>query len=284
MTPLRPRLFAVLSALAVAAAGRAEAPPAAVRDDAGLFGADARADAEDQILRIRDRYHLDVVVETVAAAPADQRDRLKHLKTKEIAQFMKTWAVERAEAADVNGVYFFICEEPPDVEVVVRPEDAFAKALPTADQRRLHSTLIKTMKKGPKYAADRDKALRAALGQLSDVLHDNLAARPAFDWNVVGGVIGGALALWFVLGAIRMLLHKPDQEAIAAGLERPSLTAGLLGGMFGASAGMWIYDRLFFGGPHAPPVEDAPPIAPPPEPAPAEPPADQREPAAPAHW
>jgi hypothetical protein len=144
--------------------------------------------------------------------------------------------------------------------------------------------LVKTMKKGPKYAADRDKALRAALGELSDKLQDNLAARPAFDWNAIASVIGGALALWFVLGAVRMLLHKPDREAIAAGLERPGLTAGLLGGMFGASAGLWIYDRLFYGGPPAPPIADAPPAAPPGESAPAEPPADQREHTSPAHW
>jgi hypothetical protein len=286
MTPLRPRVFAALAALlAAAATAHAQPAPPAVRDGAGLFSADGCQKADELLQDIHSTYNLDFVVETVAAPPEDQRDRLKHMKSREVAAFLKEWAGERAADEGVDGVYVLICTNPTSVQVAVRPEGAHADLFKEADQRRLHDALANGLKKGT------DKALLAALERARSDIHHNLYPPPTFDWRPVGYFIGGVLALWLVLGLVRTWLHKPDPAAVAAGTGRPGFLPGLLGGMFGSAAGHWIYDTLFFGGPHtpadaAPAAEPAPalPVEEPADAAAAPPPAAEPQEQAPTHW
>jgi hypothetical protein len=264
---MTPRL-ALLALLAVAAVGRAETPPAAVRDAAGLFSEDGRRRADEKLRDLRAIYHLDVVVQTVEAPPADDQERLKQAKSgkernQAVAEFFKGWGAREAEKAEVDGVHVLICKEvlPKEngyVQVTVWPAGAHADLFPPADQRKLHDKLAGAMKKDdgffrlpqkgppPDLAEQRSKVLNEALDEMREALRVN--SLPPFPWGVVIGVIAGALALWGVLGLVRMRLRKPDA---AAGKERPGALAGLLGGLFGTAAGHWIYDTLFFHGPRA---------------------------------
>ena len=60
-------------------------------------------------------------------------------------------------------------------------------------------------------------------------------------------VIGGLLVAWVIFGLIRSMLNRGG----AGGMGMPQGAGGggfftsLIGGMFGAAAGMWMYDQFF---------------------------------------
>jgi hypothetical protein len=83
--------------------------------------------------------------------------------------------------------------------------------------------------------------------------------RPPFPWLAVGGVMAGALALWGVLGVVRLRLQTKTPPAESADSRQLSLQNGMLGGMFGSVAGHWIYDTLFIAASGSSPLQTTSP-------------------------
>src|SRR5437868_6306901 len=85
-----------------------------IHDEASLFSAAARERAEENIERLVERFHVEIVVESFAEMPAKWQEQRKTAADDKV---MAQWAQERAAKRD--GVYILICREPMLVQIVV---------------------------------------------------------------------------------------------------------------------------------------------------------------------
>jgi hypothetical protein len=144
------------------------------------------------------------------------------------------------------------------VQVIVWPESRDA-TFPARDRLRLYRELVRDLRREP------DRALLHAVSEVRAAIQ---ARQPvevpstSSAW-AVGGVIVAFLLCWVILGIWRAKLAARDGAVSGAAAGGVTFKPGLLGGMFGAVAGHWIYDRLFHGGPReaAPPPEEPKPAA-----------------------
>jgi hypothetical protein len=103
-------------------AGRSAAVAPEIKDEAKFFSPEAIKDANKQIRDIARKYEKDLFIETVAAVPSAEIDKVKAMAPAERRKFFANWATDRAEAAVVNGIYVFVCKDPTFVQVVVTPK------------------------------------------------------------------------------------------------------------------------------------------------------------------
>jgi hypothetical protein len=240
MTSTLPRFLVVVGLACLASAARAAEPPAAIRDDAGLFHADAIAQAETQIDDIRRTFDRNLFVRTVASAAPNERKRFWFLRTPQVNRILDEQARRIADETGAEGIYVVICQRPRDVHVVVRPGDDplfsrhDAEALRRTVARRLHE-------------AGGDDALLALVDQARTTLQNNVTRGPStsvLSEFALAGILGGGLVLWLVLSIVRYKMraaHPVEEDSAEQVRRRPAL----LGAMFGFPAGLWIYDRLY---------------------------------------
>lgn len=170
----------------------AEAGSRGVRDGAGLFTkADVVQEVERQIENVRARFGVDVLVETVAAPPAERAAELKQLKAD---KFFPLWAEERALAAGVDGVYVLICTAPRHVEVWV--SESADKTLDKHTRVGVRKTLEHKL---PRQGSE---ALREALTLVEDRLDrvDRDSKSGGWAWVVwlALAIVGAWLLVLFV--------------------------------------------------------------------------------------
>jgi uncharacterized protein len=259
MTPFLRRVFLSVGILGgLTPCVGAEPPLPGVQDEAELFKLETVEKAQGQIREIRETLHLDLFVETVKSVPEKDRKRVRNMYSYQVTRYFAAWAKERAATAGVDGVYILICTEPRNVQVVVWPESR-DKCFPRKDREQLRAQLATQLRNNP------DRALLDAVDQVGAALRANHPTEPPADssspWNgwLIGGIIVGMLIAWIALGMFRATKAEPAAEQ--GGGQPAGFMPGLLGGMFGAVAGYWVYDRLFRGGPRepAPPLEDVRP-------------------------
>jgi len=109
--------LALLVGLVVVQNGLAVAPE--IKDEAKFFSADAIKKANKQIREIERKFGKDLLIETLPAVPADQAAKVKAMSPEEREKFFRNWAVDRAEAAVVNGVYIMIVKDPAHLEIEI---------------------------------------------------------------------------------------------------------------------------------------------------------------------
>ena len=236
-------LLPVVVFLAPSASARADDLRPAVRDDAGLFSADAVARATAELGAIRSDYHLDFLIDTVAAPPDDVRKQL--LGAKDNAhkdRILRDWAGRRAEAAGGEAVYLLVAKDVVrgwfgksyGCVVVTVPQAARSAEFTDADAKALHDRLV--WFHSGQNTAHNDATLRAAIAKVGDELRYN--SLPPFPWLQVGGVFVTVLGLGGVLWLVRRRLPAADAPG-------PVLRGARLGCQFGSPAAHWIYDTLF---------------------------------------
>jgi hypothetical protein len=98
----------------LACAGQAAAVTPEIKDEAKFFSADAIKKANEIIRDISLKYGKDLLIETFSAVPGDETDRekVRNMSAQEKTEYFQKWAVKRAEAAVVRGVYILICKDP----------------------------------------------------------------------------------------------------------------------------------------------------------------------------
>ena len=272
-------LLAVAGLLAAAAPARAEDVKPAVRDEAGLFSPAGVAEATAELGAVRMEYHLDFIIDTVAAPPDEVRKQLQSAKNNAARErILRDWAGERAEAAGGQAVYILVAKDvvrgwfgkPYGCVVVTVPQGARSAEFTEADAKSLHDRLV--WFHSGQNTAHNDATLRAAVAKVRDELRYNLL--PPFPWLQVGGVVLAVLCLGGGLCLARRGLSAADAPARPEPA-RLTLHAARLAGMFGAPAAYWIYDTLFVvasraeapvraaatatATPADPPAEDGPP-------------------------
>jgi hypothetical protein len=153
----------LITTLGLAARLGAVAPD--IRDDGHFFSPETVRKANVAIHDLMKNYGRDLVVETFASVPAEQREKVKAMERDERSKFFHNWAMERVQALVVNGVYVLVSREPAHLQVEITPgaDGSFDKA--TRD--KLVQTLLKS------FQAKRfDEGLDAAI----QIVRERLAA------------------------------------------------------------------------------------------------------------
>jgi len=206
----------------------ASAAAAAVQDNAKLFEPETFAKADRILEHLKNRFQVDLRIETFAGVPADKRLQIEGLASaKERAEFFKRWAKERAQASGVDGIYVLIVKDEKDanlrrIQVVVGPETS-ANAFTARDGQKLREALVHDL--DPKRKSP-DQGLLDAVNSVYTTVEDNLHR---WDWAWVLWVIFGLVAVWLLIELARKLLGDSPQP---------------LGGLFGAGIGFWLYGSL----------------------------------------
>ncbi|MGH7226830.1 MAG: TPM domain-containing protein, partial [Gemmataceae bacterium] len=247
-----------------------------IKDDGKFFSAEAVNKANDKIKKIAQDHNKDLLIETFPEIPADLKKDYTPDKKKE---FFEKWARDRAHENAVNGVYILICKKPGYLKVEVGNETQ-KKAFTPRNRNELAKNLTDKFKK-EKY----DEGLLEAVDFYAKTLRENLGrahgarakaseewpghgrkmasaapasanrgGNPIMGWICIGVVV--LLALWLVFALIRAFTGagRGGSGGYGGGGYGGSGGGGggffssLLGGMFGAAAGMWMYDHFFHSG------------------------------------
>ncbi|MFN4261517.1 MAG: TPM domain-containing protein [Gemmataceae bacterium] len=243
-----------------------------VRDQANFFNPAAVREADMGIQEIHRRFGKDLMIETFPAIPAGLKEKYEELGQ---ATFFQDWARSRARDLQVNGIYVLICREPGRVQTEIGNETA-RQAFTPSNRQELTNILLthfrdKNYDQGLLQAvAYVEKTMAANLGRGAESPAtlfgggDGGGGRSLFGWLCLGLLV--LLGVWLVVGLFRTLtgMGRPSYPAAgAAGAAGPgyagggyapgyggggSFMTGLMGGLFGAAAGSWLYDSFFRGG------------------------------------
>ncbi len=267
----RNRWWPVTLALAgwLAAAGPAQAVVVrAVRDEGKFFSDKARAEADKKIAEIRRAYGKDLLVETFDMV---SEDKILEYSPKYRGEFFQAWLIERARAAQVNGVCILVCRNPgPPHFWAEAGKHTEEKAFTRKDRNDLIDSLTDKFKAkqyddfllgAVDFVAARLKANGCQpeapppkgaewAGVLDAPAPPTTVVRGPSRWDRVmagrgGWVIAGlgaAVGVWLVVGLGRAVLAGGGQ---GGGRE---FSTALLSGLFGAAAGNWLYHSFFGGG------------------------------------
>ncbi len=233
---------------------------AGVQDDAGFFSETAKADASFNIRALQESLKKDVLVETFQEIPADVKQGVNLRDKTALNRMFEQWSVNRARLQSVNGVYMLLVKEPAHLQVVVGNETQ-KKAFTLADRDTLVRTMLAKLR-----AKDYDAALREGTSFVASTMKSRATSRaqPASTpapvtahrndpqpessggWILPLILMGGAV--WVALAIVRALFRS---GSAAGGGPVPGAAGGggffrnMLGGIFGAAAGMWMYDHFF---------------------------------------
>jgi hypothetical protein len=225
-----------------------QVPVEFVHDSAGLFKEEVIRRADLEIAAIREHHDLALYVETIKHLPKDAAARLSGiLKTKrEKDQYLSGWARKEAVRKKFDGVYAVICLDPRFVFVVGSSDEVDAR-FSRAQQDEVRQQFDRSLRRH-----NYDDALLSGVAIFREIL-DNPSP---VDFWVLALVLGALLGFW---GCLVVMLKRGTAAAVPAGARgerRADRLPAMLGAMFGTPAGFWVYDRLFQGGPAAPPDRD----------------------------
>jgi hypothetical protein len=237
------RLLPALLALLLLA-GAASAVPVGnyVQDDAEMFGATAVQEANARISELQEKTHMAVWVRTLKEVPADVLQAQLKLKgtNREVLAF-QGFAEELAKKEDRKGVIILISNDQryQRAVVVVYPKELDSQF------REYDCEQVRRILASRQFAKQPNKTLLDAIEKVQyQVL--NRSEATTISWPLIGAVIAALLGLWLLLGILRSRLAQGDNgNNNDPQARKNSQVAGLLGGMFGAVAGHWIYDALF---------------------------------------
>jgi uncharacterized membrane protein YgcG len=126
-------------------ATRAADDASGVRDGAGFFTPAAVRQAATDIAALKERYQVDLLIDSVASVPADKVRNVKAMTAAERTQFFTDWARERAQAAKVRGLIVLICKDPTYLRVEVGKQTQ-KQAFTLKDRDKLGDLLLARFK------------------------------------------------------------------------------------------------------------------------------------------
>jgi len=278
------------TALFLGLLGASTAAPAViaeVRDEAQFFSRDAVAQANETIKDIKQRYKKDLLIETVRRVPESKQDEANSSDPKTKAHFFANWAVERAKMEGVNGIYVLITREPGHVEVAVGNQ---THAMFSNEERHRLSELLLTHFRRKEYDEGLLAAVKDVRSVLAIAPASGRAVVPPTNRNLPaphrpappagpGGAVSGSGIRWLAIGLVVLLgigILSAIMRAASSNQPRPvgpgfggpggmgapyggyggygtgggGFFSSLMGGLFGAAAGNWLYDQFSGGQSH----------------------------------
>jgi len=219
-------------------------------DGGGFFSDAAKAEANRQLLDLGVRFKKEVVVETFKAIPAEVSQGVNLQDRAAVNRMFEAWTLQQARQQRVNGIYILLSKEPAHLQVIIGNETQ--RTLFTTKDR---AALIEVML-GKLRTKQPDDALLQGVSVIAtamkshgiDRAQSSAQNRTAVEkeepspWGWVLAAVVGFLVAWLVVGLVRSMFSGGGSAA-APGSGGGFMTS-LLGGMFGAAAGMWLYDQF----------------------------------------
>jgi len=263
-----PKVLRLLTIAAAAFLGTAasRAGLGGIQDNGAFFSEQARAEGSRIIGDVERTLKKDIVVETFKEAPENTKNGANLADKTAANQFFQQWAEKQAQQQSVNGIYILLVKQPSHLQVVVGNQ-TLKQAFTASDRDSLVATMLTKLR-----AKQNDAALLDGLNFAASTMRAHAGvtghgapagrgeSRPVAQgssWGWVLPVVIGAAVLWIVFGLLRSLFGGSANPA--GGLQGGGgggFGRSLLGGLFGAAAGMWMYDQFF--GSHsnaAPPMD-----------------------------
>ncbi len=249
----------ICAGLLFAASARAVGPE--VRDSAGLFSPAAVQQVDAAIQKIQKELGKELLIETFAGVPENRK--ADYTRSRE--EFFTSFVRERAQAARLNGIYLLVMKEEPPHRMRIQVglgEVTRQRAFLASDRDQLVRILQASFREN-KY----DEGLTSAVAFVERTVRGHLSsgtpsgvtrsAPPVAATGPSSGqpnlikwafIIGGVLVAVFL---VRML--SGGMGGGGGGLGGAGGFGGgggggffssLLGGIGGAMAGSWLYDRF----------------------------------------
>ncbi len=251
------------------AAKQASPGQMAVDDKADAFSADGIKKAEEAFhaVTFKSPTHFTVVV--YKKVPDGKRAEFEKVKDKadDRKRFFGDWTRELAESRGAKGVFVLVSMEGGHVHAIDDKQTDVRRGFDDKDLRALEKKLVNGFasargKEGDEAKKLRDEGLLSAAKFVADELKDTSAGdvHSTRSENARGngggsGIMGyiciGIVALaavWLVIGLIRMFTggggggYGPGGGYGGGG---GGFMTSMLGGLFGAAAGMYLYDQFF---------------------------------------
>lgn len=236
-----------------------------VRDEAKVFSPDAVGKANEMIRRMFTDHKKELLVETLAAIPSVDKGGPDLKNNSATRKWIDEYALGRFKANSVDGVYLLLIQEPRKYQFEIGTKTQ-QKAFTTANRLEAEKLIIPLLKE-----KKMDEALLALVSFVNEKYTEhhqpagnrNRGAQPVVAQQGENNPILGYLCLGaLVLGGIMLvmgLIRGFSGMGGGGGMGGPGYGGGgggffsnFLGGMFGAAAGMWMYDSFFgHGGSHA---------------------------------
>jgi len=232
-----------------------------IQDDGAFFSDFAKVNATGTINEVSSRLHKDIVVQTFATVPDDVKQTVLQADKSAPNRGFTQWAEQLARSKKVNGVLILLVKQPAHLQVVVGTETQRV-AFTLHDRETLVQRMIEQLKH-----KKNDDALIDGVNFISTTMkaHHNGAAAPIssrMHTTTQGGsswlpTIGIVLLIWVGFSVIRGLFRSLSGGGGApvggmGGMGQPYGGGGgggffqnMMGSMFGAAAGMWMYDNFF---------------------------------------
>jgi len=228
-----------------------------VLDNGGFFSEQAKSDAGKVIAEVERTLHKDIAIETFREIPGNLKAGVNVQDKTALNHLFQQWAEKQAKEKRVNGVYVFLVKEPAHLQAVVG-NDTQRLAFTLKDRDSLVLLML-----GKLRAHQNDEALRDGVdfifatmkSHVNPRTHPGTVPAPATmrpsqpsggstGWLIPSIVIG--VVVWVIIGLFRALSGRMGGgTAIGQAGGGGGFFSSLIGGMFGAAAGMWMYDQFF---------------------------------------
>lgn len=236
-----------------AATTSAQAQSGGIRDNGAFFSESAKSEASRHVGEIGSRFKKDLLIETFKTVPDEVKRGVNLQDRAAVNRMFEQWTVRQAREQRVNGIYILLSKDPAHLQIVVGT-DTQSTHFSLRDRDSLVSTMLTRLR-----AKQNDEALLEGVNFVAATMRSHLAAprrgpvqasaataTPAEAPNPWGWVIAavlGFIGAWIVVGLIRSIFNSGN-TAGAGGATGGGFLTSLLGGMFGAAAGMWLYDQF----------------------------------------
>lgn len=255
-------LFGVATLLLLGTAlGRADG--SGIRDNATLFSDAAKSEASRNITELEKRFGKDLAIETFKAIPDDLKKGVDLQDKAAMNRLFEQWAVKQAKQLKVNGVYVLISTEPAHLQIVLGTETQ-KKAFTLLDRDNLISTMLGRLRQ-----KQNDQALLEGVNFVHSTIRAHASVRaparsmapmpaPAVTshaessetsrpWLWILLALLGVGAVLLIMGIFRAMTRGGGTPGVAGASPLSGgggFMSSLLGGMFGAAAGMWLYNQF----------------------------------------
>jgi uncharacterized membrane protein YgcG len=264
MNTLTHRLFLpALACTLLLGATHARAAGSGIQDDGAFFSEFAKVNATGTIKDVASRLHKDIAVQTFATVPEDMKATVLLADKAATNRGFSQWGEQLARAKGLNGVLIMLVKQPAHLQVIVGT-DTQRQAFTLLDRETLVKRMIEQLRQ-----KKNDDALIDGVNFIATTMKSHHSGNAAALGSKAHAVQQGGtswlttivivMAIFVGFNLIRSLFRgmSGGGSGVGAGggMGQPMGGGGggffqnMLGGMFGAAAGMWMYDQ--FAGTHS---------------------------------
>lgn len=263
MNTLTRRLFlpALACTLLIGTAG-ARAAGGGIQDDGAFFSEFAKVNATGTIKDVASRLHKDIAVLTFATVPEDMKATVLQSNKAATNRGFSQWGEQLARTKGVNGVLIMLVKQPAHLQVIVGT-DTQRQAFTLTDRATLVQRMLEQLRQ-----QKNDEALIDGVNFIATTMQSHrgggtsavavgakahAAKQGGTSWLTTILIV---MAIFVGFNLIRSLFRAMSGGGGGAGgagggTGQPYAGGGggmfqnMMGSMFGAAAGMWMYDQFF---------------------------------------